>query len=62
MIMKKKIYVMPSTQVVLVNSQNMIAASGVTFDGNGSGEIQTIDGDATGSAMSRFGIWDDGDE
>lgn len=57
--MKKKIYNMPSMKVVLVKTHNMIAASPVYFDGNGSGEIQTIDDNATGSAMSRSSIWDD---
>ncbi len=60
--MKKKIYEMPRTQVVLVNTLNMIAvSSGVVFDGEGGGEIQTIDGDATGNAMSR-GLWDDDED
>lgn len=57
----KKIYLQPSTNVVLVTVERVIAVSGqgLTFDNNGNGEVETQSEDAIGEAMSRF--WDDED-
>lgn len=56
----KKTYILPCTHTVQVETQKLMAASGVTFNDSGEGEIQTIDGDATGSGLSRgSNFWDE---
>ena len=57
----KKIYLVPSTEIVNVTIQQIVAASPLTVV-NGEvteGELQSVD--ATGAAMSRGGFWDDED-
>ena len=58
----KKNYIMPTTAIVNVTVQQMVAASPFSLNANGDvteGELQS--GNATGDAMSRGGLWDDED-
>ena len=57
----KKNYIMPTTAIVNVTVQQMVATSPLTVV-NGEvteGELQS--GNATGAAMSRGSLWDDED-
>ena len=58
----KKIYLVPSTEIVNVTIQQMIATSPFTV--NASGDVtegELLNDNATGAAMSRGGFWDDED-
>ena len=58
----KKIYMTPSTMTVQVEMQSLMEISGVKFETNGTGEIQTLEDDATGEAMGRSSSWWSDDE
>jgi len=62
--MKKK-YLIPVTEVIMIQTSCMIANSPMNFNPNNeSGEGDLIDGDATGAGLSRqgFGLWGEGEE
>ena len=61
---KKNLYICPSTQVVLVQTEEMIATSNTkaTVDGTDALKPETSQGDASGGLSRRKDIWADPEE
>lgn len=62
----KKTYLKPERTITLTSFNRHIlaggsgGAKGITFNNDGTGSIETQDGDAEGAAMSRsFNAWDE---
>ena len=59
----KKTYIYPATNLLKIRTVQMIAASGVTFDGDGNGRAGLNGGTASGDAFGRGGsLWDDDED